>query len=44
MEKYFEDGLHSLRDLPGVLDIRNLGFMGAIELESTPGKPGAARL
>ena len=41
MEKYFEDGLHSLRDLPGVLDIRNLGFMGAIELESTPGKPGA---
>ena len=40
LEKYFEDGLHAMRDLPGVVDIRNLGFMGAVELEGTAGKPG----
>ena len=37
---YFAEGLHSLRDLPGVIDIRNFGLMGAIELESIAGKPG----
>ena len=37
---YFEDGLHSLRGLPNVVDIRNIGLMGAIELESYPGSPG----
>ena len=34
LEPYFEDALHACRDLPGVKDIRNLGLMGAIELES----------
>ena len=38
---YFADGLHSLRDSPNVKDIRNIGFMGAVELEGIPGKPGA---
>lgn len=37
---YFADGLHSLRGKANVKDIRNIGFMGAVELESRPGKPG----
>jgi beta-alanine--pyruvate transaminase len=41
LAKAWEDGLHSLRDLPNVIDIRNLGLMGAIELASRPNKPGA---
>jgi beta-alanine--pyruvate transaminase len=39
--QYWEDMLHSLRGLPHVIDIRNLGFMGAIELAPRPGAPGA---
>jgi beta-alanine--pyruvate transaminase len=35
------DAVHSLRGLPHVIDLRNLGLIGAIELESIPGKPGA---
>jgi beta-alanine--pyruvate transaminase len=35
------DGVHSLRGLPHVVDLRNLGLIGAIELEPIPGKPGA---
>lgn len=39
--QYFEDGLHSLRDSPNVKDVRNIGFMGAVELESDSKKgPG----
>ena len=38
---YFEDAAHSLRGLPYVKDIRNLGLVCGIELESQPGKPGA---
>jgi beta-alanine--pyruvate transaminase len=34
------DGVHSLRGLPNVIDLRNLGLIGAIELESIAGKPG----
>lgn len=33
--KYFEDALHSLRDLPDVVDIRNYGLLGAIEFAAT---------
>jgi beta-alanine--pyruvate transaminase len=40
LEKPFEDALHSLRSRPHVVDIRNLGLMGAIELEPKPGAPG----
>ena len=36
---YWEDALHSLKDHPHVIDVRNLGFLGAIELEPMPGKP-----
>jgi beta-alanine--pyruvate transaminase len=38
--QYFENALHSCRDLPNVIDIRNIGLMGAIELASRPGEPG----
>ena len=37
---YWEHALHELAALPNVVDIRNLGLMGAIELEPRPGKPG----
>ena len=38
---YFENAVHSLRELPNVADVRNLGMVAGIELESIPGKPGA---
>ena len=38
---YFEDALHSLKGLPRVIDVRNMGYMGAVELEPAPGKPTA---
>jgi beta-alanine--pyruvate transaminase len=41
LEDYWADGLHSLKGLPHVIDIRNLGLIGAIELEPRPGKPTA---
>jgi beta-alanine--pyruvate transaminase len=36
---YWEEGLHSLRDCPHVIDIRNMGLIGAIELEPIAGEP-----
>ena len=36
---YWEDALHSMKGLPHVVDVRNLGLMGAIELEPIEGKP-----
>ena len=41
MSRTFEDAAHSLRGLPHVKDIRNLGLVCGIELESIPGKPTA---
>jgi beta-alanine--pyruvate transaminase len=38
---YWEEGLQSLRGLPHVVDLRNLGLIAGIELASRPGKPGA---
>lgn len=37
---YWENALHSLKGLPHVKDLRNLGLVGAIELEPEPGAPG----
>ena len=37
----WENAVHSLRGLPHVLDVRNYGLIGAVELESRAGKPGA---
>ena len=36
---YWENALHSFKDARHVIDIRNIGMIGAIELEPRPGKP-----
>ncbi|HEX6298267.1 MAG TPA: aspartate aminotransferase family protein [Burkholderiales bacterium] len=38
--KAFEDGIHGLKGLPNVIDCRNLGLIGAVELAPRPGAPG----
>jgi beta-alanine--pyruvate transaminase len=38
---YFNESIHSLRDLPNVIDIRSVGMVGAVELAPRPGRPGA---
>lgn len=37
----WEDAVHSLKGLPNVIDIRNLGLMGAVELAPRDGAPTA---
>ena len=39
LAKAWEDALHSLKGLPHVIDIRNIGLVGAIELEPIAGSP-----
>lgn len=39
LASYFEDALHSLKDVRNVIDIRNIGLVGAIELEPIAGSP-----
>ena len=39
MAPYWEEALHSLRDCRHVIDIRNIGLIGAIELEPIAGEP-----
>jgi beta-alanine--pyruvate transaminase len=39
LEPYWSDALHSLRGLPHVIDVRNIGLIGAIELEPMPDAP-----
>jgi beta-alanine--pyruvate transaminase len=41
IERYWQDAAHSLRDLPQVVDIRNLGLIAGIEFAAIPGKVGA---
>ncbi len=41
MSPIWEDALHGLANAPHVIDIRNLGLMGAIEFAPRPGAPGA---
>ncbi|WP_027230784.1 aspartate aminotransferase family protein [Phyllobacterium sp. UNC302MFCol5.2] len=36
---YWADALHALKGLPHVVDIRNLGLIGAVELEPIDGAP-----
>lgn len=41
LEPVLEDALHGLRAKPHVRDIRNIGLVGAVELEPRPGEPTA---
>ncbi|MBD1882939.1 aspartate aminotransferase family protein [Microcoleus vaginatus] len=40
MAGYWEDAMHSLKGVRHVIDVRNLGLVAGIELESIAGKPG----
>ncbi len=39
LEEVWEDAIHALKGLPHVIDIRNFGLVGAIELEPMEGQP-----
>jgi len=39
LQSHFAQALHALRGLPRVLDIRNIGLVGGIELEPIAGEP-----
>ncbi|RZJ12454.1 MAG: aspartate aminotransferase family protein [Rubrivivax sp.] len=39
MESQFAEALHSLRDEPNVIDVRNIGLVGGIELKPLDGQP-----
>jgi beta-alanine--pyruvate transaminase len=41
LARYFEDGIHALKGRPHVVDCRNLGLIGAVELAARPGAAGA---
>ena len=41
LEPVLEDALHALADKPNVVDIRNIGLAGAVELAPRDGAPGA---
>jgi beta-alanine--pyruvate transaminase len=41
LEAYWADAIHALRSQPNVIDIRNIGLIGAIEMAPRPGAPGA---
>lgn len=41
LEDMFADALHSLKDEPYVIDIRNFGLIGAVELTPIEGQPTA---
>ena len=40
MAPVFEAAVYDLKDLPNVIDIRNIGLMGAVELAPREGAPG----
>jgi beta-alanine--pyruvate transaminase len=37
---HWEEAVHSLRDCPNVIDVRNIGLIGAVELAPRAGAPG----
>jgi beta-alanine--pyruvate transaminase len=41
IEAYWHDAIHGLKDLPNVIDIRTIGLIAGIELESRAGAPGS---
>ena len=38
---YWQDSIHSLRQAPGVIDVRDMGLVSAVELAPLDGRPGA---
>jgi beta-alanine--pyruvate transaminase len=40
IEPYWHDAIHSLKGLPNVTDIRTIGLIAGIELDSRAGAPG----
>jgi beta-alanine--pyruvate transaminase len=40
MQDAFAEALHSLRGEPNVIDVRNIGLVGGIELQPRAGEPG----
>lgn len=40
LETYWQEAIHGLRDHPNVVDIRNMGLIGAVELAPIDGQPG----
>jgi beta-alanine--pyruvate transaminase len=36
---YWEERVHALKGLPHIIDIRNIGLIGAIEFDPVPGEP-----
>ncbi len=40
LERHFEQVIHSLDDHPKVIDVRNFGLMGAVEIAPRPGAAG----
>ncbi|HSI51235.1 MAG TPA: aspartate aminotransferase family protein [Ideonella sp.] len=41
LQSYLAESLHSLKDAPHVIDVRNIGLVGGIELTPRPGAPTA---
>lgn len=39
LESYWQEALHSFKGLPHVIDIRNMGLIGAVELQPIEGQP-----
>lgn len=37
MGAYFEEALHSLKGVPGIVDVRNLGLIGAVQFAAADG-------
>ncbi|WKB53051.1 aspartate aminotransferase family protein [Eleftheria terrae] len=40
LAEYFADAVHGLKGLPHVVDVRNIGLVGAVELAPLAGEPG----
>ena len=41
LQPYWQDAIHSLRQSPGVVDVRDIGLVGAVELAPSAERPGA---
>ena len=44
LSSYWADAVHRLDQKPHVIDVRNIGLVGAVELQSRDGAPGARAL